>query len=199
MENISIFWIVVVLLTIAGASKGIMDNIARGIWKGWWNKQDSWQYKYNMHVPKVLIPFFWKVMFNTYKFHPPFWISWIVSVGGLTLFFLEETSGHPLAAIIALWLVCISIPIIWIGDTYSFPVVRTFKGPKIPNWLSSTLLVPLSDGWHFFQLLTNSCWQIAFAISLIGDFSINMWLMFLGIKLIFNGAFFISYRIQWRS
>ena len=55
---------------------------------------------------------------------------------------------------------------------------------------SSTVFVFLTDGWHLFQFLFHTSWQLAIAIHL------DYWfLMFLLIKTSFSLIFYISYTV----
>jgi hypothetical protein len=117
----------------------------------------------------------------------------IVCIGAWILVAKGEVAGHPLLAQLALYFVIIMVPILWYDDF----IKKSYTNYKIiiPKWLSSTLLVPMSDGWHFFQMITNSCWQFAFAFAYWGDISWITLGIFVGIKWLFNGAFSISHTI----
>lgn len=53
---------------------------------------------------------------------------------------------------------------------------------------SSTILVFTTDGWHFFQFLFHSCWQLAIAINMPHPV-----IMFITIKVLFSAIFELFY------
>jgi hypothetical protein len=53
---------------------------------------------------------------------------------------------------------------------------------------SSTILVFVTDGWHFMQFIFHTCWQLAVAIQYD-----NWVLSFIFIKVIFSGGFELLY------
>jgi len=61
------------------------------------------------------------------------------------------------------------------------------NGPAFPG--STTIFVWITDGWHFFQMIFHTCWQLAIAIQFE-----HWWLYFLLYKLIFSGCFELIYR-----
>lgn len=66
-------------------------------------------------------------------------------------------------------------------------------GEKFPG--STTVFVFLTDGWHLFQFIFHTCWQMAIAIH------IDRWLIaFVIIKIVFSLSFQLVYsRIKNRS
>ena len=55
-------------------------------------------------------------------------------------------------------------------------------GPAFP--FSTTMLVWLTDGWHFSQFLFHTSWQLAIAVN-----TSKPLLVFIGIKVLFSGVF----------
>ena len=39
--------IAIILIIIAAVAKAVMDTIAKGQWSGWWNKDESWRWKWD--------------------------------------------------------------------------------------------------------------------------------------------------------
>ena len=68
------------------------------------------------------------------------------------------------------------------GAENKWKLGRKENGEAFP--LSSTVLVFLTDGWHLFQFLFHSCWQMAIAIHFPYWFG-AFWI----IKIIFSGIF----------
>ncbi len=60
------------------------------------------------------------------------------------------------------------------------------NGPAFPG--STTIFVWVTDGWHLFQFVFHTCWQLAIAIQL------DYWFWkFILIKTIFSGIFELIY------
>lgn len=67
------------------------------------------------------------------------------------------------------------------------------NGPAFPG--STTVFVWVTDGWHLFQMIFHTCWQMAIAIHT------DKWLIaFITIKVVFSVCFEIIYsRIKGRN
>lgn len=73
-----------------------------------------------------------------------------------------------------------------IGWKYKYKDNDPEKGPKFPG--STTFFVMFTDGWHLFQFLFHSCWQLSIAIALGQPL-----LAFITIKVIFSLTFELIY------
>ena len=61
------------------------------------------------------------------------------------------------------------------------------NGPAFPG--STTIFVWTTDGWHFFQFIFHTCWQIALAMWT----PYPIWI-FIGTKILFSGVFELLYK-----
>lgn len=66
------------------------------------------------------------------------------------------------------------------------------------GWLMKGPLVAFTDGWHLFQFLCLSCWQIAFAILCQMNFHPNQPLYavgyFVAIKVLVGAGFYVGWK-----
>jgi hypothetical protein len=79
---------------------------------------------------------------------------------------------------------------------YEIPV---FLHTKIIRLLLRTILVFVTDGWHLFQFLFHTTWQITLSymlydkINLTNNMILDITILFIIIKTLFSGVFQISY------
>lgn len=75
------------------------------------------------------------------------------------------------------------------GWRYKYKKQDSSLGPAFP--LSTTVLVGFTDGWHLFQLIFHSSWQLIISIN---QDSIHPALSFIAVKIIFGVVFEIVYK-----
>ena len=76
------------------------------------------------------------------------------------------------------------------GWRYKYKDNDPDKGPKFPG--ATTFFVLFTDGWHLFQFLFHTSWQLTIAIA---AFPNNWFWMFLCIKISFSIFFEYCYKI----